>query len=522
MRILILCLSFVFSCLSFANSIGESSNSNIQAIHQQFAAGTLNSEQLVSFYIKRIEQLDRNGLQINSVSQLNPNALEQAKALDKAFLKQGLTGPLHGIPVLLKDNIDTVDNMSNSAGSLALAKNFPNDDAFIVKRLRAAGAIILGKTNLSEWANFRSTASSSGWSSMYGQTKNPHDLTRSPCGSSSGSGAAIAANLAVIAVGTETDGSVTCPAAVNGIVGIKPTLGTVSRDGIIPIAHSQDTAGPMARTVTDAVILLAASIGFDQEDPAAVKTTGNLLRHLKTDGLTGKRIGVVRNLTGYHGATDQVFEQAITTLKQQGAVIVDDLAFSEKDDWGGHEFEVLLYEFKHGLNQYLANLGDDLPNTLNDVIEFNRKHAAQVMPYFNQEIMLMAQNKAALTSEQYLNALKAAKTAAQQHGIDKLLSEHQLDLLIAPTTGPAWKIDKITGDHYLGAASSAAAIAGYPHITVPMGFVHHLPVGLSFFAGKLSEPTLIEAAFAFEQATLKRKTPKALLQTSDENALAID
>ncbi|GHF83161.1 amidase [Thalassotalea marina] len=509
MRELILCLALIFSCFSFAD-IGENTNSNIREIHKKFTDGTLNSEQLVSFYLKRIEQLDRNGLKLNSVSQLNPHALEQAKALDKRFVKEGLTGPLHGIPVLLKDNIDTVDDMSNSAGSLALAKHFPKDDAFLVKRLKAAGAIIIGKTNLSEWANFRSTASSSGWSSMYGQTKNPHDLTRSPCGSSSGSGAAIAANLAVIAVGTETDGSVTCPSAVNGIIGIKPTLGTVSRDGIIPIAHSQDTAGPMARTVTDAVILLSASIGYDSEDPSAIKTNSKLIEHLKLDGLKGKRIGVVRNLTGYHNATDQVFEQALTTLKQQGATIVDDLAFSEKDNWGGAEFEVLLFEFKHGLNQYLADTDSSLPKTLSDVIAFNKQHADKVMPYFKQEIMLMAQSKGSLTSDSYLNSLKKAKAAAQQQGIDKLLADNKLDLLIAPTTGPAWKIDKITGDHYLGAASSAAAIAGYPHITVPMGFVHHLPVGLSFFAGKLSEPTLIEAAFAFEQATLQRKTPKAI------------
>lgn len=480
----------------------------IKSVQQQYLAGSLTSEQLVNHYIKKIEHFDKNGKQLNSIAQLNPNALKRAKALDAQLKTSGLIGALHGIPVLLKDNIDTVDGMANTAGSHALATNFPTDDAFLVKQLKAAGAIILGKANLSEWANFRSTASSSGWSGMWGQTKNPYDATRSPCGSSSGSGVAVAAGFTLLAVGTETDGSVTCPSAINGVVGIKPTLGTISRDGIIPIAHSQDTAGPMATTVTDAVILLSAMVAHDEKDVGAEKSSINYINHLKVDGLKGKRIGVVRNLMGYHNGLDNTFELAIEDLKAQGAVIVDDLSFDNKNEWSGAEFEVLLYEFKHGLKDYLKNTSPELPKSLSDIIKFNKQHADIEMPYFGQELMLMAQNKGDLTEKAYIDALKAAKNGTQAKGIDKLLAEHQLDLLIAPTTGPAWKIDNITGDHYLGAASSAAAISGYPHITVPMGYVHGLPVGISFFSGKLQEDVLIEAAYSYEQATQHRVAPK--------------
>lgn len=504
---------FLFSQIltTQANTVNTpTSDQKITSIHQQFQQGTLTSEQLVKRYLARIKQYDKQGVSLNAVSQINSHALARAKSLDEQFKQQGLTGPLHGIPVLLKDNIDTTDDMSNSAGSLALEKNFPTKNAFLVKQLLNAGAIILGKTNLSEWANFRSTSSSSGWSSMYGQTKNAHDVTRSPCGSSSGSGVAIAADFAVLAVGTETDGSVTCPAAINGIVGIKPTIGTISRNGIIPIAHSQDTAGPMAQTVTDAVIMLDAMTAVDKQDPAPVASKIDYVKHLKKDGLAGKRIGVVRNLMGYHNQLDTTFEQAIKDLRAQGATIVDDIAFDTKDTWGGNEFEVLLYEFKADLNHYLANTATGLPKSLKAIIEFNQKNAQQVMPHFSQEIMQMAQSKDDLTAEKYLTALKNAKQATQANGIDKLLKQHQLDLLIAPTTGPAWKIDHVNGDHYLGAASSAPAIAGYPHITVPMGFVKHLPVGISFIGGYLQEGTLIEAAYSYEQATQHRRDPEQL------------
>ena len=493
-------------CTFFVDAL-ETPVSSITGIQKQLNQGTLTSEALVNYYLSRIKMYDKSGDKLNSVSQLNSNAIAQAKALDEMRAQGKILGPMHGIPVLLKDNIDTIDGMSNSAGSVALAKHYPADDAFLVQQLKAAGAIVLGKTNLSEWANFRSTASSSGWSSLYGQTRNPYDPTRSPCGSSSGSGVAIAAELATVAIGTETDGSVTCPSAINGIVGIKPTLGTVSRDGIIPIAHSQDTAGPMARTVSDAVILLDAITAFDNNDRDALMVNTRYQEHLKSDGLKGKRIGVVRSLTGYHRQLDEVFEQAIADLKAQGAIIVDDLAIESEKDWSNAEFEILLYEFKADLNDYLKTTKAGLPKSLTELIAFNEDNASIAMPYFHQEIFEMAQEKGPLTSDEYVKALTQAKQASQKDGIDKVLREHNLDVLIAPTTGPAWKIDWVNGDHYLGAASSAAAVAGYPHITVPMGYVHELPVGISFFGAKLSEATLIEAAYSYEQATKHRKAP---------------
>jgi len=498
----ILLLSAAFSSVAQLNE-----QATITELHQQMKAGTLSSEQLVQFYLARIEQYDDNGTELNAIVQLNKNAIPQAKALDQKLKQSGFVGPLHGIPVVVKDNIDTLDGMANTAGSHALANNFPKQEAFVIEQLKQAGAIILGKTNLSEWANFRSTSSSSGWSGLYGQTKNPYDLTASPCGSSSGSGVAIAANLATIAVGTETDGSVTCPSAMNGIVGIKPTLGTVSRSGIIPIAHSQDTAGPMARNVTDAVLLLAAMVKADPNDPNVQPSKINYLSHLKTDGLKGKRIGIVRELMGYHNKLDQAFEQAVEVLKKNGAIIVDNIRFKHQHEWGQAEFSILLHEFKYGLNQYLSNTDEGLPKSLDDVIRFNQQNADIEMPYFGQELMQMAQEKQGLDSKEYITALEQAKSFTQEQGIDLLIDTHKLDLIIAPTTGPAWKTDWVNGDHYLGAASSAAAIAGYPHITVPMGYVHHLPVGLSFFGGKLGEGKLIEAAFAYEQATKHRKPP---------------
>lgn len=479
----------------------------VTKVHTMMANKQLTSEALVNYYLERIAKIDDQGPQLNAVVQLNKNALQRAQALDEIYKKSGKVGPLHGIPVLLKDNIDTIDGMANTAGSWALKNNYPKDDAFLVQQLKNAGAIILGKTNLSEWANFRSTSSSSGWSGLWGQSKNPYDITTSPCGSSAGSGVAIAADLALLAVGTETDGSVTCPSAINGIVGIKPTLGTISRDGIIPIAHSQDTAGPMARTVTDAVILLSALTAVDANDNAALFATSEYISHLKLDGIKGKRIGIARNLMGYHGQLDALFEQAIVDLQAQGAIIVDATNFTNTDAWGDAEFEVLLYEFKHGLNAYLVDTTDNNPKSLAEIIDFNLAHADKEMPYFKQEIFEMAQAKGDLSSESYQTALQLAKQSTQDEGIDALLAEYELDLIIAPTTGPAWKTDWVNGDHYLGAASSAAAIAGYPHITVPMGYIHGLPVGLSMFSGKLQEGKLIEVAYGYEQATLHRRAP---------------
>tara|TARA_R110000744_G_scaffold74350_5_gene148518 strand:+ start:11533 stop:13068 length:1536 start_codon:yes stop_codon:yes gene_type:complete len=505
-------LRFITLVLLYPLSVYSQNNITLQDLtvikaHNMMADKQLTSEALVNYYLDRIARIDAKGPQLNSVVQLNKNAIKRAQELDVIYKKSGKVGALHGIPVLLKDNIDTIDGMANTAGSWALKNNYPKDDAFLVQQLKNAGAIILGKTNLSEWANFRSTSSSSGWSGLWGQSKNPYDLTTSPCGSSAGSGVAIAADLALLAVGTETDGSVTCPSAINGIVGIKPTLGTISRDGIIPIAHSQDTAGPMARSVTDAVMLLSALTAVDADDNAALSAPTDYMSHLKLDGIKGKRIGVARNLMGYHGQLDAVFEQAIVDLQAQGAIIVDSTNFTNSDVWGDAEFEVLLYEFKHGLNAYLAGTDDHTPKSLEALIAFNLAHADKEMPYFKQEIFEMAQAKGPLTDDRYLAALQLAKKSTQAEGIDALLAKHKLDLIIAPTTGPAWKTDWINGDHYLGAASSAAAISGYPHITVPMGYVHGLPVGLSMFSGKLQEGKLIEVAYGYEQSTLHRKSP---------------
>ncbi|MEW6981560.1 amidase [Colwelliaceae bacterium 6471] len=489
----------------FHSQAGVPDSTLISDIHKRMLAGEISAQKLVNHYFERIRKLNDAGPTLNAVVQINKNALIEARTLDDYFKKNGLIGPLHGIPVLLKDNIDTNDGMANTAGSYALKDNFPSQDADLVKQLRKAGAIILGKTNLSEWANMRSSMSSSGWSGLYGQTLNPYDTSTSPCGSSSGSAVAVAANFAVLAVGTETDGSVTCPAAVNGIVGIKPTLGLISQQGIIPIAHSQDTAGPMARNVTDAVTMLLAMLNKN-EIPANKNV--NYLDHLIIDGLKGKRIGVVRNLTGYHAGTDKVFEQAINEIKAQGAIIIDNTNLATLHQWDDAEFEVLLYEFKQDINHYLSTTAKSLPKSLSDLISINEKHQDTEMKYFDQAVFHLAQAKGPLSEKEYLQALMLSKALTQKQGIDKLIQTHQLDLLIAPTGQPAWKIDWINGDNYLGAGYSAAAVAGYPHITVPMGFVHHLPVGLSMFSGAYQEAALIEAAYSYEQATKHRKAPQ--------------
>ncbi|MGB0834697.1 MAG: amidase [Psychrobium sp.] len=473
---------------------------------QLLATKKLTSVELVKFYLHRIEKYDQQGPSVNSVPVINANALAIAKQLDNERAKGQSRGPLHGIPVVLKDNIDTGDGMANTAGSLALKNNYPTQDAHLVARLREAGAIILGKANLSEWANFRGFKSSSGWSALWGQTKNPHNLNYSTCGSSAGSGAAVAGEFALLAIGTETDGSITCPAALTGIVGIKPTLGTVSRHGIIPLAHSQDTAGPMAKTVTGAVSTLEFMRNFDAKDPSAINTTGSLIPHLKLDGLKGKRIGIVRNLMGYHKGLDAQFEIAINDLRKRGAIIVDNTDIAHLKDVGAYEFTVLLFEFKHDLNKYLASSKTGF--SLEKLIEFNKKHTEKELTYFGQEIFELAQATTGLGDKEYLDAKQQTTKLMGSEGIDATLQKHNLDLLIAPTTQPAWKIDWKNGDQFLGGAARPAAVSGYPHITVPMGFVDNLPVGLSFFGGFLSEPTLIEAAYDFEQATQYRRQPK--------------
>ncbi len=482
-------------------------------------SGKYTARSIAEKYLARIEEIDKRGPAINSVIEVNPDALSIADALDQERKSRGPRGPLHGIPVLLKDNIDTADRMMTSAGSLALAGSAPPRDAFIAQRLREAGAVILGKTNLSEWANFRSTKSTSGWSGRGGQTRNPYALDRNPCGSSSGSGASISANLAAIAVGTETDGSIICPATTCGLVGIKPTVGLVSRSGIIPISHSQDTAGPMTRTVTDAAILLGALAGVDPRDTATRASSGkspaDYTRFLDPAGLKGARIGVARNFFGFSERVDKVMEDAIAAMKNAGAVIVEKTNVTTSNQLGDPEYEVLLYEFKADLNAYLAERGVPSPaSTLEELIEFNEKNREREMPYFGQEIFKSAEKKGPLTTPAYRTALAKGRRLARAQGIDAVITKHRLQAIVAPAGGPAWTTDLVNGDHFSGGSSTPAAVAGYPNITVPAGFVHGLPVGISFFASAYSEPALIRIAYAFEQATRARRKPQ-FLATAD-------
>jgi amidase len=471
--------------------------------------GELSSEELVRWYIKRVETIDRTGPALNSIIEINPDALTIAQALDKEWQSSGPRGPMHGIPVILKANIDTADQMYTSAGSLALAEHVPPEDAFVVRRLRDAGAVILGKANLSEWANFRSTRSQSGWSSVGGQTRNAYDTARSPCGSSSGSAVSVAANLTSVAIGTETDGSVVCPASYNGVVGIKPTLGLVSRSGIIPLAHSQDTAGPMGRTVRDTALLLTAMTGTDPEDAETSKAEihHDYAANLAADALNGKRIGVIRSWYGAGSNPDveAIYQTSIDKLQQAGATIVEDINI-DVDEMYDAENEVLLYEFRADLNAYLA-ISNAPVQTLSDLIAYNEENKHSVMPWFGQEIFLEADAKGPLTDEAYLTALETSKRIART-SIDELMDEHGLDALIAPTNGPARPIDLINGDASGIGSSSLAAVSGYPSITVPAGFVSGMPVGLSFMGRAWNEKQLIEIAYAFEQTTGVRKPPE--------------
>ena len=487
----------------------------ITDLQQGLQSGKYTSRELVEKYSDRITDIDKKGPGLYSVIEMNPDAERIAVALDRERKEKGPRSPLHGIPILLKDNIDTQDRMMTTAGSLALVGAKPQRDAFIAQRLREAGAVILGKTNLSEWANFRSTKSSSGWSGRGGQTKNPYVLERNPCGSSSGSGAAVAANLCAAAVGTETDGSVVCPSSANSLVGIKPTIGLVSRTGIIPIAHSQDTAGPMARTVSDAAILLAAMTGLDSRDEATNASRGksatDYTQFLDKDGLRGIRLGVARKHFGFNERVDKLMNDLLAEMKKLGAVLVDPADIPTTGKFDDSEFEVLLYEFKADLNAYLAGLGPQAPvRSLKDVIAFNENNSAREMPYFGQDIMIKAEAKGPLTSKPYLAALRKNHLLTRAQGIDAVMKKNRLDALVAPTGGPAWPTDWVNGDHFTGGYSSASAVAGYPHITVPAGYVFGLPVGISFFGGAFSEPRLIKIAYAFEQATKVRRPPQFL------------
>jgi amidase len=487
----------------------------IAELQRGLSSGKYTAHLLARKYLDRIDGVDKHGPVINSVIELNPDALSIATELDRERKAKGPRGPLHGIPVLIKDNIDTADRMTTTAGSLALEGSIPLQDSFVARKLRAVGAVILGKTNLSEWANFRSSHSSSGWSGRGGQTKNPYVLDRNPCGSSSGTGAAVAANLCAVGVGTETDGSVVCPSNANSLVGIKPTLGLISRAGIVPIAHSQDTAGPMARTVTDAAILLGALAGTDSRDEAtrasAGKSFADYTKFLDANALRGARIGVQRKSFGFNDGVDKLMNDCVEIIKKLGATVVDPADIPTQGKFDDSELEVLLYEFKADLNAYLAALGPRAPvKSLKEIIDFNERYREREMPYFGQDLFAKAQAKGPLTDKAYRVALAKNRRMSRKEGIDAIMDKTKLDALIAPTGGPAWTTDWVNGDHFTGGYSTASAVAGYPHVTVPAGYVFGMPVGISFFGRAWSEPILLKFAYAFEQATKARRPPQFL------------
>jgi amidase len=488
---------------------------NLLEIQEQMQHGELSAVQLTQHFLRRIESIDRQGPMLNAIIEVNPDALEIAAQRDAERLRGQARGPLHGIPIVLKDNIETADHMTTTAGSLALEGHIARQDAFLVSRLREQGAVILAKANLSEWANFRSTHSVSGWSSRGGQTRNPYALDRNPCGSSSGSAVAVAAELCSAAVGTETDGSIVCPAQTNGIVGIKPTLGLVSRSGVIPISHSQDTAGPMARCVTDAAILLGALAGVDLLDAATAEAQGKVLADytpfLQPGSLKGLRVGVARNFFGFHPGVDQIMEDCLVVLQELGAELVEKADIKTASKMDKSELEVLYYDFKADLNAYLGQLEQEARvHNLEELIAFNEANKERVMPFFGQERLLAAQKKGPLSQKNYLRAVAACRRLAREEGIDATLQKHNLQAIVAPTGQPAWFIDYVNGDCGDGGCSSPSAVAGYPHITVPAGQVYGLPVGISFFGTAYSEPVLIRLAYAFEQTRQARKAPDFL------------
>jgi len=488
---------------------------SLVTLQEGMKSGKYTSKQLVEMYATRIEVIDRRGPQLNSIIEMNPDALVIAGQLDAERKANGPRGPLHGIPVVIKDNIATADKMQTTAGSLALVGSKPPRDSAVAARLRAAGTVILGKTNPTEWANIRSAHSTSGWSGRGGLTRNPYCLSRNTSGSSSGSASAIAANLCAVSVGTETDGSIVSPSNMCCLVGIKPTVGLVARTGIIPISHTQDTAGPLARTVSDAAALLSALTGPDSADPPTTAARGHIepdyRRFLDVNGLRGARVGVVRKFAGFSDDVDRLFDDAIDAMKRAGTEVVDPVEIATMDKIYDAEGMVLLYEFKEGLNKYLAWLGESTQvHTLRDVIKFNENHREKEMPYFGQDMFLQAEAKGPLTSPEYLKALDDSRRLSRTEGIDAVMDKFKLDALTAPTGSPAWTTDLVNGDHFVAGSSTLAAVAGYPHITIPMGFVFGLPVGISFFGRAWSEPMLIKLAFSYEQLTRSRRPPRYL------------
>ena len=487
----------------------------ISQLQQLYKDGKYTVKDVVSTYLARIEEIDKNGPSLNSILVINPDVMLIAEELDRELQAGKTRGPLHGIPVILKDNIDTHDGMPTTAGATVLKDSYPQADSYVAKKLKEAGAIIIGKSNLSEWANFRAKVSSSGWSGVGGQTKNPYVLDRNPCGSSSGSGVAVSANLCMMAIGTETNGSIVCPSNNNGIVGIKPTVGLISRSGIIPISFTQDTPGPMGRTVEDAAVFLGVLTGIDPSDIKTTFSTGksqnDYTKFLKKDGVKGKRIGLHKKSLGYSDKVDFLMDEAVKQLKEGGAEIVE-IDFPEDKSYEDASFQVMLYEFKDGLNKYFATLSDNIPvKNLGELIEFNKSDSVE-LKFFDQAILEMAEKKGDIESPEYKKALAKMLRATQENGIDLVMKKNKLDAIISPTGSAAWKTDLLLGDHFIGGSSSLAAISGYPAITVPMGFIENLPVGITFYGRAWSEPILIEIAYSYEQGTKHRKSPKYIAE----------